>query len=112
MLSFLSADCRTSVKMSSEVPTRTRKSFMLHGWAGRHQGGTASACARGSRLLNWKTPHSQLMYMFPHFLNGARFEKRSRSRKPLTFPKVIPSSTRLARNVLPGRDKEEETGLN
>lgn len=33
MLSFLSADCKTSVKVSSEVPIRTRKSFILHGWA-------------------------------------------------------------------------------
>ena len=100
MVSFLSADCRTSVKVSSEAPTRTRKSFILHGWA-----------SRGQRWDHF------LIYMELTFVelentivSSRTCPATSKSRKFwgwndrdrrefLTFPKVMLSATRSARNV-------------
>jgi len=108
MLSFLSADCKTSVKVSSEAPIRTRKSFILHGWAGWDQ--RWDHFLMYTRLTFVKLENTIVSSRTWHTTSECRkfWKRNDRDRREfLTFPKVMLSATRSARNVSAVGDKSK-----
>jgi hypothetical protein len=97
VLSFLSANRKTFVKVPSEVATRIRKSFILHGWAGRHHDGTTSKFQARMGLAFVKLENAMVSSRTHSITSGNR-----------GFFRAVAIEGNLSRNLSSAGNKEEE----